>query len=225
MRTALAVLLAAASAAAASPPEPSLDTILNRMQHRRERQNAALCGYTCLRAYTIRNKHLSRPAVMTYRVTTDRATGKHFKLISKQGIGFLVRHAIETLVNSEPRTRKEEQQGEVDRANYRFALLGEAVLNGHRCFVLRLSPRRKSKYLVDGEAWVDVQCYAVRQIKGQLAKSVSFWVGKTKIQQTFADFDGFWMSSVNSSVSYVKLVGDTTVTIQFSDWKFQRCGP
>lgn len=224
MRSCLAVFFAAAAAASAAPaPEPSLDTILARMQHRRERQDAGLCGYTCVRVYTVRNKHLSPAAVVTYRVTMDRDSGKHFKLISRQHAGFLVRHAIETLVHSEPRTRKQEQQGEVDRANYRFALLGEAVLDGRRCFILHLLPRRESKYLVNGKAWVDTQSYAIRQVKGQLAKSVSFWVGKPKIQENFADFDGFWMSSVSSSVSHVKLVGDTTVTIRFSGWKFQRC--
>jgi hypothetical protein len=89
--------------------------------------------------------------------------------------------------------------------------------------VLQLSPRRKSQYLVLGKAWVDAQSYAVREIKGKLAKSVSFWVGKPEVDARFAKFGGFWMPSHNWSLSHVKLVGKTTVTVEFSYDRFERC--
>ncbi|MGH9581812.1 MAG: hypothetical protein ACRD4O_02610 [Bryobacteraceae bacterium] len=224
MRTGLLLLLTAGVAAAAVPSDANLDTILAKIQQRYERQRDALCGYTGTRVYTLHNSHLSHDTVMKYRVTMSRSSGKHFKLISEQHAGFLARHALTTLVDAEPDSRKQEQQGRLDRANYKFALLGEDVLNGHRCYVLHLSPRRQSKYLVSGKAWVDVESYAVRRIKGQLAKSVSFWVGKPEVEEDFANSGGFWMPSYNSSLSHVKLVGEATVTIRFSNYRFQRCG-
>jgi hypothetical protein len=223
MRPGLFLFLTGATVAGAALPGTDLKAIVNKMQQRSALQNARMCGYTATRIYTLRNSHLSNDAVMTYRVTMSRASGKRFKLISKQHAEFLASHALKALVQSEPKTRKQEEQGNIDRTNYRFALLGEDVLDGHRCYVLQLSPRRESQYLVLGKAWVDEQSYAVREIKGKLAKSVSFWVGKPEVDARYAKFDGFWMPSHSWSLSHVKLVGKTTVIVEFSYDRFQRC--
>ncbi|MGH9651973.1 MAG: hypothetical protein ACRD6B_00685 [Bryobacteraceae bacterium] len=223
MRAGLFLLLTGATVAGAPLLGADLNTIVNKMQQRSARQNAGMCGYTGTRIYTLHNSHLSNDMVMKYRVTMSRASGKRFKLISKQHPEFLARRALKALVQSEPTTRKQEKQGNIDRANYRFALLGEDVLDGHRCYVLQLTPRRNSQYLVLGKAWVDAQSYAVREIKGKLAKSVSFWVGKPEVDARYAKFDGFWMPSHSWSLSHVKLVGKTTVIVEFSYDRFQRC--
>jgi hypothetical protein len=215
--------LAILSAADRPAPRADLETIVAEMQRQHERQQAALCAYSCTRVYTLKNPHLSQNAVMTFQVTTSRAKGKQFQLVSQQHVGFLVRHALMDIVDGEPKTEQEQKQSDIDPNNYKFRLLGEQLLDGKLCYVLELSPRRSSKFLVEGKAWVDAQSYAIRRVQGRLAESVSFWVGRPEVEENFAEMDGFWMPSHNSSLSHVKLVGPTTVDIQFSGYRFERC--
>jgi hypothetical protein len=220
-RPAICFLLMAASAA--SVAGQTLDTILAKMQQQRSSQRAKLCGYTVERTYTLHNPHLSHDAVMTFQVTMNRETGKHFRLISEQHAGLIVRHALLDIVEAEPKTLKQEQAGEIDTANYKFALLGETALEGKDCWVLKITPKHSSKFLIRGQIWVDAQAYAIVRVKGRISRSVSFWVGAPEIEQDWSDFGGIWMPTYATSFAHVKLAGETRVTIQFSNYQLRLC--
>lgn len=210
---------------AGAPDTNNVETIMARVQQGTARQDSLLCGYSVTRRYTLSNKHLKHNAEMTVLLTYRRGQGKHFKILNTQYVSGLVRHAMLDLVEAEPRTTGDEKEnGEVNEANYRAALLGTDTLNGHVCYHLSLSARKKSRYLIDGQAWVDAREYAVLRLKGRLSASVSFWVGRPYVEQDFAKFGQFWMPSYTKSTAHVKIAGETVLTIQDSGYQFDFCG-
>ena len=55
---------------------------------------------------------------------------------------------------------------DITSKNYDFLLVGEDDINGQRCYVLQLLPRRKSRDLFRGTIWVDANTYLPRRIDG-----------------------------------------------------------
>ena len=104
--------------------------------------------------------------------------------------------------------------------NYHFALENKETQDGRLCYHFRISPVREDKMLIDGELWVDVQDLAVVEIKGHPVRSLGFWIGKPLIEQHFAPIDGFWMPSGNQTKAQVRIAGDTELSIQYSNYKF-----
>ena len=61
-------------------------------------------------------------------------------------------------------------------ANYEVKLLGEEQQQGRVCYVLKLQPKRRDKYLIDGKIWVDKQEFAIVILEGEPTRSLSLCV-------------------------------------------------
>ena len=207
-----------------SPPEDAR-SIIRKLEETSERQRRILCGYSVTRQYTLHNKHLAHDARLTVLLTYRKDAGKTLKVLSSEHASGIARRAMLDLVAAEPKVKGEgDDDGAVDESNYKFVLLGKEPRKGRLAYHFKVIPQRSSKLLVNGEVWIDAADYAVVRIKGQLSKSISFWVGRPDIEQEFAKFQGFWMPSHNRSVSYVKLAGEADLTIEYSNYRFERCG-
>ena len=103
-----------------------------------------------------------------------------------------------------------------------FTSLGETTLNGRECLLLQLKPKRSSKYLIEGKAWVDPKEHAIVRVEGRTARSVSFWIGKPYIVQSFRKVEDVWVSASNRSTCDVKMLGKTELTVEFIDYQLGR---
>jgi hypothetical protein len=217
-----AAFLGGAAPADRSPEDAR--TIIRKLEETSERQRRELCGYSVTRQYTLHNKHLTYDARLTFLLTYRKNAGKTLKLLSSEHANGIARRAMLDLVSAEPKVKGEgDDNGAVDETNYKFTLLGQESPHGRLAYRFNVVPKRSSKLLVNGDVWIDAADYAVVRIKGQLSKSVSFWVGRPDIEQEFAKFQGFWMPSYNRSVSYVKLAGEADLTIEYSNYRFEHC--
>ncbi len=99
----------------------------------------------------------------------------------------------------------------VVRDNYDFGFAGEEQLNGVRCFVLTLRPKRKDPVLVNGRVWVDANSYLVRKVEGEMAKSPSWWVKDVMLRVQFGEIGGVWTQTTSDAVANVRLIGKYTV--------------
>jgi hypothetical protein len=88
---------------------------------------------------------------------------------------------------------------------------------------MQLSPRRKSKYLVDGTAWVSTKGCRIVRIVGRMAASPSFWISRPEVEQRFENVDGFSMPSYNRSTTKVLFFGEAELTIDYSDYQVRSC--
>lgn len=107
----------------------------------------------------------------------------------------------------------------VSAANYRVRLLGTEVVEGRTCYVLALTPRTKSRFLIVGKAWVDARSFGTVRIDGQFAASISLLVGTSRLREDFVEVNGFWLPGHVRSVTSSFLLGPTELNIVFSNYQ------
>jgi hypothetical protein len=194
----------------------------NEADNKRE---ANIRKLSSIRRYVLHNKRWEKDAVMRVRMTFEVGTGKRFDILELENAGGLQKRALEKILESEVEASKghlEIQDGGITPANYEFISLGTQIWNGRECYVVQLIPKRSSKYLLDGKAWIDPIEHAIVRVEGRTARSVSFWIGKPYIAQDFEKVDDVWVSARNRSVSDVKFLGRTELSVDFTDYQIVR---
>jgi hypothetical protein len=76
---------------------------------------------------------------------------------------------------------------------------------------LRIVPKRKDKYLLRGQIWVDASTFRVRRVEGVPAKSPSFWIKNIHITLQFAELGGMWVPVSFDAIATVRLLGQYTL--------------
>jgi hypothetical protein len=116
-------------------------------------------------------------------------------------------HVVRKVLDHEAQMAGQWRESALMDANYKFSMLGEETLNGRRCFLLGLEPRRDSKELLKGKAWVDAQDFRIRQIQGEPAKSPSFWIKKLTVTIGFSEVEGMWLQTAVHADAEVRMFG------------------
>ena len=102
--------------------------------------------------------------------------------------------------------------------DYTMVPEGIKSLSGRPCREFAIAPRRPSRYTIEGRACVDLADAAVAHFEGDTSRSVSFWVGKPWIEQDFRKVGDYWLCWRNHSTAMVKILGETTLTIEYRDY-------
>jgi hypothetical protein len=226
----LALLACSAAAplafcAAAEAQQADTLQVLRRVSAAETERESDLRKVTCTRQYTLRNQRWDKDAVMRVSITADARTGaKHYQILSMQAEGLQKKVFLKVLDAEIEGSRRGNSEGDtsVTDANYNFTYAGTETTNGKQYFVVHLRPKRNSKFLIEGKAWIDAKENAIVRVEGRTARSVSFWIGKPHITQSFRKVDNVWVSATNKSVSDVKLLGQTEMTVEFGDYKLVR---
>jgi negative regulator of sigma E activity len=201
-----------------------LPSIVARMEQAAEQQRHNLCGYSASRLYQISMDSSENRPVMKVHLTYKRGDGKRFEVLSMQNVSVVTRRAFLSLLKEETEASMTDGDAHrLDSANYDFELLGTAVFEGEKCYRLRLKPKRKSKYLVSGEAWVDQTNFTVLKVSGELADRPSFWIRRPVVVQYFKQHGHFSFPSYNSSEAKITFVGQTRLTIDYSAYEAKSC--
>ncbi len=103
--------------------------------------------------------------------------------------------------------------------NYAVTYLGEDVVEGHPCFLIGLSPKRKDKNLIVGKAWVDKSSYLVRQIDGDLIKTPSWWLKKVHVKIMFDFVGGTWLQTSAEAMADVRIFGNHKLTTEILEFR------
>ena len=83
-------------------------------------------------------------------------------------------------------------------ANYDFRFVREEKVDGQRCYVLEIVPRRKSNTLLHGQIWVDATTYQLRRAEGEPGKSPSWWLRDPRIVLVYSDVGGMWLQTARN---------------------------
>ena len=102
------------------------------------------------------------------------------------------------------------------------SLLGEETLDGQRCFVLSMDPRREEKDLLRGKLWVDAETYNIRRVEGTPAKNPSWWLHDLHIFMSFAEVDGMWLRTFTHAVANVRFKGKYVMESRDLEYRFTR---
>jgi len=227
--------VARGSAVDSSPVPPSITTaplsaeqVVNNLIRKDAERAKALRHYESTRVY-----HLSyhgfpgdRDAEMTVAATYDSPSSKNFKVISQTGSKLIIERVFKRLLESEKEGAEPEMHARMllNRDNYDFALIGYETSGVNSSdkrsqYVLAVFPKAKSKYVYRGKVWIDGTDFAVTRIDAEPAQTPSFWTKKSEIHHEYMKVDNFWLPRRNESVSYIRLGGRATLTIDYSNYR------
>lgn len=225
MVTAVAIILCgpasfSQTASSASAGKPSAIEIAHRMQHNDRLRAEKLVRYQSTRHYSVEYHGFpkSLAATMDVEVTFDAASGKSFRIVSETGSKLLYDRVLKRAVESEEEASHHPAETALTEANYEFEFLGGEELEGGPAYILRVEPRKPGKFLYKGKVWVDSAGYALERIEAQPAKSPSFWITRTQIEEVYAPVEGFWLPQLNRSETRVRLGGTAVLTIHYGSY-------
>ena len=205
----------------ANIPSLSAQDIVERLMTARNRQTQQLQGIDAVRVYRIDyagfggNRHAEMQVVSSF-VSPNK---KDFRIISQSGSKFLLDHILSKLLDSEKDYQLDEADSDLNSRNYEFQLLGTEPVAGNPAYVLRISPRRKAKYLCHGKIWVDSHDFAIVRLEGEPAKNPSFWVSHTQMANTYQKLGDFWLPVHKDATTEVRLGGKAVLSIDFSGYR------
>lgn len=222
----LAFLFSGAALAGTVAPipgiSPSVEQITARLAQTEDQKRTNLKEYSALRKYVLRNPHMKQDAEMLVRISYRKGTGKTFQVMEAQGVEGTSKRVFQHLLDSEKEGNAKDNldRSRLNAKNYDFSLIGTASEGGRRCYVLALRAKAKSKYLVNGKAWIDAEEFAVVKMEGHPAANLSFWAGKPLIVQTWQKFGDFWMVAETRSLAQSRLLGSSELTIRNLEYDF-----
>ena len=147
------------------------------------------------------------PDMWTYKVTQARGNRLAEKMVRE-------------LLDREKEAVKKGHSNNITRANYDFVFLRRENFGTVPEYVLEIIPKRKDKYHLRGEIWVDATTFRIRRIEGVPAKSPSFWIKNIHITLQLAQLGGMWVPASFDAIGTVRFFGQYTlagVTIQSSE--------
>jgi len=162
-----------------------------------------------------------RGAEMTVEATYDSPSTKEFKVVSQSGSKLILDRVLKKLLESEKEAAQPaiSARTQLNRDNYDFELVGYEPSETGGQYVLRVSPKSRSKYVYRGKVWVDGTDFAVTRIEGEPAQNPSFWTKKSEIHHEYEKVQAFWLPARNESVSYIRLGGRATLTVEYKDYR------
>jgi len=231
--SAIVLLLAAAPSAAPAesrhlPPSITtapltVDQVVNELVQKDAEREQLLRHYVARRIYrfTYRGFPSDRDAEMTVEASYDSPSTKKFRIISQSGSKFIIDRVFKRLMESEKEAAEPEEHArmQINRENYEIALVGYEPSDRGGRYKLAIYPREKSRYLYRGTVWVDGNDFAVTRIDAEPAQSPSFWTKKSEFHHEYMKVQDFWLPRHNESVSYIRLGGRATLTIDYQDYR------
>ena len=214
-----------ANAALTGPPL-SLDQVVDNLVGKNQERAQALLHSEATRVYRLAYTGFpgDREAEMTVAAIYDRPSSKQFKVVAESGSKLILNRVFKKLLDSEQEAAQPAISAKslLNRDNYTFELVGyEPPKTGQTGgqYQLRVNPKSNSKYVYRGLVWVDATDFAVTRIEAEPAQNPSFWTKKSEIHHEYQKFQGFWLPVKNESVSYIRLGGRATLTIEYKDYR------
>ena len=162
----------------ASTPEikfPDLSLIVQRLEDVQHQNHARSRPYEVTREYKVFRGDDKQPTsevmtqidfvppdMKTYKITQARGNSRGEKMVRE-------------ILDRESESAKRGPGSEISRANYDFLFVGQENFGIVPEYILRIVPKRKDKYLLQGQIWVNASTFRIRRIEGVPAKSPSIW--------------------------------------------------
>jgi len=207
--------------------QPDSAAIIHKIDAAVKARIDGIVGYTDTEHYAVyRNNDEVHPvAEMTVKTTYRQDSGKTYAILSQSGSQIIRNMVLGSILDNERHVNMSgTREGSwITSANYEMKLQSGATqsLNGRDCYLLRLIPKRKAPFLVDGTLWVDARDGTIVQLEGLASKSASYLTGPTQMMRQYTNIYGFAEATQARAVSNSFLFGQTVVTIDYRDYQIQ----
>jgi len=205
---------------AQSGPAPNVETIMARMAQVRSENRTRLRPYSVTRDYKLfGTERQTSKAEIIADVTFVPPDVKHYAIRQANGMG-LGEKIVRQMLDHETDIVKDYASTDLTQNNYDFRLIREEELDGQRCYLLEMSPKRKTKTLLRGHIWVDANTYQLRRAEGEPGKAPSWWLRDSRIVLAYGDVGGMWLQTSSESTANVRFVGPHTMVARDVEYKF-----
>jgi hypothetical protein len=182
------------------------------MTQARAANQSRLKPYVVTRLYVLAGKEEdNRKSEVTAEVSFVPPNSKTYSIKGTEGSG-LGERIVRRMLDGETQIVKDYGATDYTTANYDFRLAGEEALDGYRCYVIELSPKRKDKTLLRGNIWIDVETYRIRRMEAEPAKSPSWWLRDVRVAFSYGSVDGMWLQTASEFSTNVRIFGRHTMT-------------
>ena len=206
----------------------SADQVADNLVRKNQERAQALLHSEGTRVYHLAYRGFpgDRDAEMTLKATYDSPSSKEFTVVSESRSKLIRDRVFKKLLESEKEAAQPSisARTQLNRDNYNFEMVGYEPSNAGGQYVLRVSPRSRSKYVYYGKVWIDGVDFAVTHIEAEPAQNPSFWTKNSEIHHEYKKVGVFWLPVRNESVSYIRLGGRATLTIDYKDYRVTRGG-
>jgi hypothetical protein len=213
----LVCLLAAISVAQTSGV-PDTKNIVERMLKALQENKARVRPFTVKRGYLLLDKQDQQKAQVVANITVLPPDSKQYNIESSSG--GMGEKVLRDVLSKETESPRDAQRQELSLENYDFQLLGEAMLDGSRCYLLSMNPRREEKDLLRGKLWIDAESYNIRRVEGSPAKNPSWWLHDLQILMSFTEVDGMWLRTSTHAVANVRFKGKYVMESRDLEYRF-----
>jgi hypothetical protein len=206
--------LASSSQVSSSTAEiipPDLNLILQRLEDIQHQEPTQSRPYEVIREYKVLRGYNPRPtSEVMAQINFVPPDTKTYKIIQAKGDSRGER-MIRELLDRETDSVKKVHSDEVSRKNYDFVFLRGENFDVVPEYVLGIVPKRKDKYLLRGQIWVDASTFRIRRIQGVPAKSPSFWITNLYLTMQFGQLNGMWVPVSFDAIATIRFLGEYTL--------------
>src|SRR5438105_11007009 len=202
----------------ATKPAPSVQEILDRMVARNAVQDRTLLEFRALRKFYAANLRFKTDSTMYVQTVFQRPDQLQSTVTSQEGSSFIRSRVFDKILEAENEThaRKDKQQVDITPMNYGFAVVAAEDCGARECYRMRISPKRRDKYSLDGEVWIDAEDYSIVRIHGVPARRPSIWTLKTEIDRRYKKVEGIWLPERMESSSNIMIAGHSVLYIEYT---------
>lgn len=198
------------------------DNVIQRVDNAELARETDLPGYTVTEHYTVLRNGSSEPAASaTVETVYKRGQGKTYTVQSRTGSAFLQKYLIDRVLAEQEGISKGDARRNalITSENYTMQFVREESLDGRDCFVLKLSAKRRTPYLLNGQIWVDSHNYHLVRVKGHPSAAPSIWTGLPEIQRDYQELQGYPLASSSRSESKRPVIGTTVLQIDYENYR------
>lgn len=199
---------------------PTSDAIIARMAQTQAENRTHFVPYVVTRDYKLfegENRIRAKSRVIA-QITVVPPDSKNYAIENPDG-SLLGEKIVRKMLDGEVAFAKDTASTDITRENYDFRLVREDELDGQRCYVLELLPKRKSKNLLRGTIWVDANTYLPLRVEGEPAKTPSWWLTNVRIVVLYGYAGPMWLQTYSEATANVRIIGRSTMIWQ--DVKYQ----
>ena len=211
------VVLAATASSSQSPKvpletkSPDLNLMLQHLEDVERRNAAQSRPYELMREYKVFRLDAKQPtSEVMAQIKFVPPDTKTYKITQARGSSIGERIVCQ-LLDRETESAKKRHESEISRTNYDFFFLRVENFGAVPEYVLRIVPKRREKYLLRGQIWVDASSFRIRRVEGVPAKSPSIWIKNTHFTLQFAGLNGMWVPTSFDAVATVRFLGQYTL--------------
>ncbi len=205
---------------------PDLQQIVSRMEQAEQLSRSRVEAYNVTRQYQI-SSGSEKPSSDVLAKVSFTPPGQVNYVIERSTGSSRAEKVVRSMLEHEAKwaaqaARDGRVRNAVNRENYNFEYIGEQVVNGQPCLVLKITPKHAEEYLVNGRAYVDEHRYQIREIDGMMSKSPSWWLKSVHVTLGFGEVGPMWLQNSSRAVADVRIFGEHTLTSRALNFELEQ---